>query len=539
MTCRHRIFGIVAIALSGFLAAAASGQEENFSEPDLAMLEPGVRDVLGEGLAEFRGIQSADSSAREIGTAWGQLGMLYQAHHLQGPARACYGEAVRLDPQNFRWRYLAGLLDQEAGRFEQALVAYQDAIELAPDYLPAILRQGQALAELHKPAEARQRFLAVIARDPGNAPALAGIGRLAMTEANYTEAIQYLERALAADPGATRLRYTLAMAYRQSGDRQKAGDNLRLRGDVEPTMADPVIASMAKMSRSAQIYLEQGYAAARAGHDREAVAQFRKAVEFNPDDASALVSLGQGLALIGENEEAMRHIDRALELDPDNSAARYRRGTLLEASGDDGAAATDYRHVLASDPGHLRARFRLADTLMRLGEYQSAAEQYGSIEATPEQEGLVIYAMGLAELAAWDCGAALGSLEQALILEPDSGEIYQALARAYATCPAIEEARRVKSLELARQLFQARRNQDHAETLAMAAAANGQFEQAQEIESQLLETAQRATNVAAIEWHRHLLGLYSNSDPADRPWPLWHPVYKPGGRGAGPGSRGD
>ena len=465
--------------------------------------------------------------------------MLYQAHHLQGPARACYGEAARLDPQDFRWRYLAGFLDQEAGRFDQALNAYQDAIELTPDYLPATLRQGQVLAELQRPEDARQLFLAVIAQDPRNAPALAGIGRLAMSERNYAEAIRYLEKALAIDPAATRLRYTLAMAYRQSGNLQKAGDNLRLRGDVDPAMADPVIASMAKMSRSAQIYLEQGYAAARAGRDREAVAQFRKAVEFNPDDVSALISLGQGLAMIGENKDAMHYIDRALALDPDNGAARYRRGTLLEASGDDPAAARDYRIVLASDPGHLRARYRLADTLMRLGEFQNAARQYGLIEATPEQAGLVIYGKGLAELAARDCGAALESFERALVLRPDSGEIYQALSRSYATCPAIEEARKAKSLELAQQLFQARSNQDHAETLAMAAAANGQFEQAQQIERRLLGNARRAADDRAIEWHGHLLGLYSSGDPADRAWPLWHPVYKPGGRRAGPGSHGD
>ena len=43
-----------------------------------------------------------------------------------------------------------------------------------------------------------------------------------------------------------------------------------------------------------------------------------------------------------------------------------------------------------------------------------------------------------AELAARDCGAALESFERALVLRPDSGEIYQALSRSYATCPAIE-----------------------------------------------------------------------------------------------------
>ncbi|MGI9264884.1 MAG: tetratricopeptide repeat protein, partial [Gammaproteobacteria bacterium] len=331
---------------------------------------------------------------------------------------------------------------------------------------------------------------------------------------------------------------TLAMAYRQDGNLDKARDNLGLRGDVAPHVADPVIAAMARKSRSAQIYLEQGYAAARAGRDREAVAQFRKAVEFSPNDISALVSLGQGLFRVGEDNEAMRYIDRALELDPDNLAARYRRGTVLERRGEEGLAAADYRTVLASDPDHLRARFRLADTLMRLGQFEEAATQYGLIKPSPEQEGLVVYGKGLAELAAWDCDAALESFEKALALRPDSGEIYQALARSYATCPKLDAQRRKKGLELAQQLIQARSNRDHAETLAMAAAANGQFERAVQIQRQLLGSVQSGSNNHAIEWHEHLLERYSGGVPADRPWPLWHPIYRPNGGSAGPGRPG-
>jgi len=521
------------------LVANSLGEETGFREPDLASLEPGVRAALEEGLAEFRGIQASDDNSREAGMAWGALGMLYQAHHLQIPARACYQNAVHLNPQDFRWHYLVGFLDQEAGRLDDALAAYEDAIALNPDYLPIAVRQGQILAELQRTDDARKRFLAVIEQDSRNAPALAGLGRLAMTEKNYAGAIRYLEQALANDPGATRLRYTLAIAYRQDGHLTKARDNLRLRGDAEPSVEDPVIAAMARRSRSAQLYLEQGYAAAQAGRDHEAIIHFRKAVEFNPNDESALVSLGQGLARIGENEEAMRHIERALEINPDNSAARYRRGTLLEVTGDDPAATGEYRAVLVSDPRHLRARFRLANGLMRLGEFRLAAEQYQSIETTPEQEGLVIYSQGLAELAAWECEAAIKSLERALALRPNSGEIHQALARSYATCPAIDDTRRARALVLAQQLLQVRRTQDHAETLAMAAAANGRFQQALEIEQQLLDTARQRQDDRAIGWHEHLVERHANGEAADRPWPLWHPVYKPGSGNAGPGSSGN
>ena len=49
-------------------------------------------------------------------------------------------------------------------------------------------------------------FEAVLALDPDNAAAHAGLGRLALGERRYGDAIAALERALALDPGADRHR---------------------------------------------------------------------------------------------------------------------------------------------------------------------------------------------------------------------------------------------------------------------------------------------------------------------------------------------
>ena len=174
-----------------------------------------------------------------------------------------------------------------------------------------------------------------------------------------------------------------------------------------------VLAEMARLARSAQIYLEQGYAASRAGRMAEAVAAFRMAVEFNPDDVAARVSLGQGLALSGDHGGAMEQFDRALALDPRHPVAHYWRGTLMEEDGDDAGAAVEFAAALEADPGHVRAGMRLGDALMRLGRYEQAAGAYAGIDLNGGGQALVRYWQGLALFGGGACEQAVPVLEAA------------------------------------------------------------------------------------------------------------------------------
>lgn len=531
-TRRRRGWPLFALLVLPSLTAAAATVDA--PRPDLQRFEPGVQEVLVEGIGRFE-TASADPAPAARAEAWGQLGMLYQAHHLQDLALTCYREATGLAPESFRWQYLLAFAYQEGGDFGAAADAYDRALALDADSNPALIRRGQVRAELGEAAAAERDFRSALERDPRNAAALAGLGRLAMTAGNHDEAVRYLSRALEIDPRATRLHYPLAIAYRQTGNVEAAREQLALRGDADVAVRDPLLAEMSAMSRSAQVYLEAGYAAARAGRDREAVAQFRKAVAFNPDDLAARLGLGQGLSLLGDYGAAEAEFDRAVALAPADPVARYRRGTLYALQGRDEEAVADLQLAVTGDSEQLPARIRLADALMRLGRYEDAAEHYGAIDAPPGVEALMLYREGVARIAGGDCEAATVLFRDALAQRPDSGEIMQALARSYASCPGLDAQKRREAVELARQLFAARPDAAHAETLAMAAAANDAFERAVDIEERLLASAQGADNMLAVAWHEHLLKRYRQGRPADQAWPAGHPVFRPSASAAGPG----
>lgn len=504
-------------------------------QPDLSEFEPGVREALARGLEEFADRAEAPRGAAE---AWGRLGVVYQAHHLQTLAEACYRHAVAEDPDRFRWRYLLAYVLSEQAQWQAAADGYQAALALAPDYLPARLRLGQALLATRDLDGAEAAFGGALAADPGNAAALAGLGRVALARDRHGEAARLLEAALAADPRATRLHHPLGMAYRALGDLDRARRHLAARGNSEPVFSDPELAEVGRQSRSAQVFLERGYAAARSGRLDEAVSAFRQAVEVAPDNIIARISLGQGLTLAGRYEAALEALDAALALDPAHPQAHYRRGVALESLGRDAAAAEDYRAVLAAEPGHPQAGLRLGDALMRLGDARGAVEAYEAVDLPAGRRTLVDYRQGIARLAAGDCGRAIDVLEAALAETPGQGEIYQALARAYATCPAVDAAGRARGLALARQLFAARPDAAHARTLAMAQAAAGELPAAITLQERLL-AADGDGDSRTVAWDADLLERFRRGLPAVTPWPDWHPVFHPEPLGAGPDTPGD
>jgi len=526
---RHRI---VAAALG--LLALTMAQAESARPPsvDLSVLEPAVRQTLEEAVESFeRALASATDDA-DRAEAWGRLGMTYQAHHLQEAARHCYQQAVAGNPDDFRWQYYLGYLHQELGEYDLAISRYELALAIDPDYLPARVRAGRAcLSSLDLPG-ARAQFLAVLAAAPGSPAALAGLGQTELQERQFGKAIQNLRAALQADPDADRLYYPLAMAYRESGQIKEARASLARSGDTEPALPDPILAEMARLTRSPQMYLEQGYAAARAGRIQEAVAAFRTAVDLDPNSISARLSLGQGLILSGDLDHAMTEFERVLEQDPGQPVAHYRRGTLLEEAGDDQAAAREYQLAVDGDPDYVRARLRLANALARLNRHAEAAAAYAATELPGEQQALVRYREGLARLASGDCVAAMSAFETALSLKPDSGEIYQALARVYATCTDEDDPRRKRAVDLADELFRARPDEADGETLAMAFAANDRWDEAVTMQERVLESSRRRAD-PYTDWKQRQLERYRNHSPAEYPWPPGHPVFLPARLGVG------
>ena len=94
-------------------------------------------------------------------------------------------------------------------------------------------------------------------------------------------------------------------------------------------------------------HINLGVALDRRGQIGEAIPEYRKVLELEPDYAEAHNNLGLALAKQGQIAEAFAHLRRALEIKPDYLEAHYNLGLVLAGQGNREAAIEQYEKALA------------------------------------------------------------------------------------------------------------------------------------------------------------------------------------------------
>jgi tetratricopeptide (TPR) repeat protein len=99
-----------------------------------------------------------------------------------------------------------------------------------------------------------------------------------------------------------------------------------------------------------------GFALDRAGRLTEAIAEYQRALDRNPNHKDALNNLGVGLARQGRFPQAAAQFERLVAADPDNADAHTNLGAMLLAEGARDRAAREFRAALELNPAHALAR---------------------------------------------------------------------------------------------------------------------------------------------------------------------------------------
>lgn len=105
----------------------------------------------------------------------------------------------------------------------------------------------------------------------------------------------------------------------------------------------------------------------RAFEREEAAACYRRALERDPEFASAWTNLGSLLAEAGELESARDAFDEALRIDPEQTEAQTNLAELALRQGDVEVAIAGFRAALRNAPDYAEAHYGLARALLRVG----------------------------------------------------------------------------------------------------------------------------------------------------------------------------
>lgn len=499
-------------------------------EPDLTGVDPSVREQMRAAQAALAATTAQSRASRASrGQAFGYLGQVYQAYDFDEAALACYANAARLDSESFRWTYYQGYLHQKDGDDEIAVRDYQKALTLAPANYSVLLRLGTLELTLNQPDAARQHFTKAMNQHNPSAAALTGLGKVALTEQRYDLAQKYFSRALACEPKASGIHYQLAMAYRGLGDLADMQVQLQTRGEVQPTIQDPLLDEIDALKVGVSGLLQRGGSAMHDNHFTEAVAIYRRIVQLDPSDPVAYKYLGVALARSGQLDESRKQYARALELDPRNPAVHYNIGVLLIQEHKEEQAIAHFQQALQLDPGLVAAHFQLANLFMRKRRDADAEHEYGIVVSLEPQNGFARLMQAMAAVHSGSYAQARALLDRAIGALPQDADIANALARILAAAPDPAVRDQSRALRIVQNLVDNRQG-DPLEvgiTLAMALAGAGQFQQAVPVQQAIIAQLEASRRYDLANLLRQNLARYRQDEPCRMPWVDDDPIFTP------------
>jgi len=366
------------------------------------------------------------------------IGLALAALGRKEEAIAAYDKALEIKPDYHEAWNNRGTALSDLGRHEEAIAAYDKAIELKPDYDAAWYNRGTALSALGRHEEAIAAYDKALEFKPdlheawlnrGNAlsalgrheEAIAAYDKALDIKPNYHEAwtargvaletLKHYEEAIVSHDQALKVKPDYDLAW------YNRGVSLSALGRHEEAIAAYDKAIEIKPDDDAAWY-NRGIALDDLVRHEEALASYEKVLEIKPDDDAAWIRWGNALSDLGRKEEALASYEKVLEIKPDDDTAWGSRGLALDILGRKEEAIESYRRALALDSESIADWFNLGTTFFDLGQTQDAIESFEQAMKIEPNSARAIYVKACYNIMLQNVDNAFEYFRQAFQLEP-------------------------------------------------------------------------------------------------------------------------
>jgi len=197
---------------------------------------------------------------------------------------------------------------------------------------------------------------------------------------------------------------------------------------------------------------------------------------------------------------------------------------LLQANGEPARAIGELELAVRYEPTYVQARLLLANMLLRRGRFDLAREQFVAVIGVDPRiaEARLGDAVSLAGLERFK--DARDRLVEGRRLHPDHVEFVVLLSRLYAAAPDAQVRDGNLAVTLATELTARQDSAVARETLAMALAEAGRYEEAVTTERDAIANAERAGQRELASQMTPNLRLFERRQPSRTPWveiPTW------------------
>jgi tetratricopeptide (TPR) repeat protein len=124
--------------------------------------------------------------------------------------------------------------EAQAGRYEQAVVFTDKALEIQPNFTLALVTKTGILLELGRISEAEISLNKAVSLEPDNPSVLASAASMSIQTGKMQEAIHYSEQALAKDPSLVQAWIIKGTAHGERGEFQQEIDASHKALEIEP-----------------------------------------------------------------------------------------------------------------------------------------------------------------------------------------------------------------------------------------------------------------------------------------------------------------
>jgi tetratricopeptide (TPR) repeat protein len=349
--------------------------------------------------------------------------------------------------------FFLGSIAAQKGQVDQAIGHYQKSLALNKGYIPARMALAQIYLRTNKLADSRQELQTVLESAPGNSAARLLKTSVDIASKNYVEAEQELLSLEKEHPDDPLIQRQLGVYYQTRGKNAEAEKSLARASELssgaeadfaaligfylktkQTDKATQKIDSVPDANKKAFHYEEMGMVASVAGKPQEAMKDYLKALEKDPQRRISAQLLYGEYVRAKRYDEARKMLDDTIQQNPSNSAAIAERGNLSLMQGKTDDAIKDFEKAVQLNPNQDIAANNLAYLLADQGRDLQNALKYaqGVRSRHPEDPsaadtlGWVYYKVGRMVLARDAVQFAVSKQPTNPLFEYHLGAIYKA-----------------------------------------------------------------------------------------------------------------
>jgi tetratricopeptide (TPR) repeat protein len=249
------------------------------------------------------------------------------------------------------------------GAIEEAIRAYQQALDLEPNQTEAYIELARLLTLYGEPERALEMAQQALVRQPDSARALATLGRTYDWLGMPAEAVRLCRQAVQTDPTLAVAYAYLAEALVDNGQWFAANDAIGTAMELDDTHVD--------------VIRNQGYVLENQGNYYGAIDVYRSGLELDERAVHLYMAIGRNSAAVGNLYGAEEAYANAVDLAPNYAIALDWLGWTQLLLGDYESAEANLLAAIEADDTLGSAYGHLATLYFQQRNYEDAIEYFG------------------------------------------------------------------------------------------------------------------------------------------------------------------